>query len=296
MNAHPAVDHLAVDWSTIRRTAFVVEQELRYHYPGPVHDLHQCLMVIPADEHGGQRLLRQQVQVSVAGGDVRWETDRFGNKRLRLHLARVDGEVEFRIFLEIERHVQQAAAACDMRQRRLYLEPTPLTAPEAPLRAVAEDLRATGLRGLDLAGAIMAWVHTALRYEQDVTGIHTTAAQALALGRGVCQDYAQIMLVLCRLCQLPARYVSGHLLGEGATHAWVEVLVPDSSTRGGGVAVAFDPTHNRRTGPTYITVAVGRDYRDVAPTSGTFRAPYGGRLVARKYASIALLEPFGDVA
>ena len=80
----------------------------------------------------------------------------------------------------------------------------------------------------------------------------------------MCQDYAHCMLALCRLCGLPARYVSGHLLGEGGTHAWVEVLRaapdgPEDALR----PVAFDPTHDRRAGLKYLTVAVGRDYDDV---------------------------------
>ena len=65
-----------------------------------------------------------------------------------------------------------------------------------------------------------------MAYTHGVTGVRTTAAEAFALRRGVCQDYAHIMLALCRLCDLPARYVSGHLLGEGGTHAWVDVLLP----------------------------------------------------------------------
>ena len=61
-----------------------------------------------------------------------------------------------------------------------------------------------------------------------MTSIATTAAEALAGGRGVCQDTAHVMIALCRAAGLPARYVSGHLLGEGGTHAWVEVIVADA--------------------------------------------------------------------
>ena len=102
-------------------------------------------------------------------------------------------------------------------------------------------LKASGDQGLALAQRISDWVYQTIRYVHGVTDIHTTAAEALALGRGVCQDYAHIMLVLCRLCGLPARYVSGHLLGEGGTHAWIEVLIPatdraDTATAGLGFA------------------------------------------------------------
>ena len=121
-----------------------------------------------------------------------------------------------------------------------------------------------------------------MEYHHDVTTVRTTADEALAVGAGVCQDYAHVMLALCRLCGLPARYVSGHMVGEGGSHAWVEVLLPPA---GGGSpleAVAFDPTNDRRAGASYLTVAVGRDYADVAPTHGSYCGPAGGRLTTTK--------------
>ena len=98
------------------------------------------------------------------------------------------------------------------------------------------------------------------------------------------------MLALCRLCDLPARYVSGHLLGEGGTHAWVEVLVPHAQDPESLRAVAFDPTHDSRPGLRYVTVAVGRDYGDVPPTSGTFEGPFGGELTTHKRAAVTRVE------
>jgi transglutaminase-like putative cysteine protease len=99
------------------------------------------------------------------------------------------------------------------------------------------------------------------------------------------------MLALCRLCELPARYVSGHLLGEGGTHAWVEVLF--SGTAGDptqAVAIAFDPTHGREVGLSYVTVAVGRDYRDVAPTSGSYQASFKGRLSSQRRVGLTSVQ------
>ncbi|HYN17041.1 MAG TPA: transglutaminase family protein [Actinomycetes bacterium] len=89
---------------------------------------------------------------------------------------------------------------------------------------------------------------------------------------------------------MPTRYVSGHRLGEGGTHAWVEVLVPDRSRPGLLAAVGLDPTNARRTGHGYLTVAVGRDYADVSPTSGTFEADHGGRLSSSKRVGITAVE------
>src|SRR5205823_3237131 len=130
-----------------------------------------------------------------------------------------------------------------------------------------------------LAQRIMAWTAERLAYRKGVSGVRTTAHDTLERGAGVCQDFAHVMVAICRLMGLPARYVSGHLLGEGAMHAWVQVLLPVVGHRAGALLWhAYDPTHNRMPGLTYITVAVGRDYADVSPTRGTYRAPYHGRL------------------
>ena len=98
------------------------------------------------------------------------------------------------------------------------------------------------------------------------------------------------MLALARICGLSARYVSGHLLGEGGSHAWVEILVPHPQHPESVSAVPFDPTHVRRAGLRYVTVAVGRDYADVAPTSGTYDGEYEGLLTTSKRAAVTSVE------
>ncbi|MDT5028867.1 MAG: hypothetical protein QOE61_5293, partial [Micromonosporaceae bacterium] len=123
-----------------------------------------------------------------------------------------------------------------------------------------------------------------------VTSVTTTAAQALAAGRGVCQDAAHIMIALCHLVGLPVRYVSGHLLGQGGTHAWVEVIVPDGHR---AIAVAYDPSRGRQTHRGYISVAVGRDYDDVAPTSGTYVGAPGGQLTSHRSVGVVGFSPAG---
>lgn len=169
---------------------------------------------------------------------------------------------------------------------------TPKTTPQAAAQAEWTILvYLDGDNNLEpeaLADAINTWVWQAMRYVGGVTTVATSAADALLLGRGLCQDYSHVMLAICRAAGLPARYVSGHLLGEGGSHAWVEVLLP--SAQGGFVAVPFDPTNHRRANLSYITIAVGRDYRDVSPTSGTYIAPYQGRLTASKRAGVTCVE------
>jgi len=90
------------------------------------------------------------------------------------------------------------------------------------------------------------------------------------------------MLAICHSAELPARYVSGHLVGQGGTHAWVEVVLPVDDGSGDAIAWTFDPTHASRGGLEYVTIAVGADYSDVAPTSGTYVSGSAGQLITHK--------------
>lgn len=112
--------------------------------------------------------------------------------------------------------------------------------------------------------SMMHVLFEAFSYEPGVTSVSTTAAEAFALGKGVCQDYAQILITLCRLAGVNARYVSGFMTGEGATHAWVEIFE-------NGYWYGFDPTHDRTVTDCYIKVAHGRDSSDCPMERGMFR-------------------------
>jgi len=115
--------------------------------------------------------------------------------------------------------------------------------------------------------ATMRAVHGQFSYQANSTNVHTHMREVLRLKRGVCQDFAHVMLGMCRSLKIPALYVSGYLASEtaGATHAWVEVNIPELGWR------ALDPTHNRQPDETYVKIAVGRDYADVPPVTGTYK-------------------------
>ena len=117
------------------------------------------------------------------------------------------------------------------------------------------------------ARTIMGLIHGQFQYVPNATGVHTHMRDVLREKRGVCQDFAHVMLGLCRVLKIPALYVSGYLATEtaSATHAWVEVLIPGVGWRG------LDPTHNRQTDETYVKIAVGRDYADVPPMTGNYK-------------------------
>lgn len=103
--------------------------------------------------------------------------------------------------------------------------------------------------------ALMHALHRDFAYEKNVTDVKTGAEEAWALGHGVCQDYAHIMIALCHLAGIPARYVTGMLIGEGASHAWVEVL-------DGGKWYGLDPTNDVAVTDSHIRIGIGRDASD----------------------------------
>jgi transglutaminase-like putative cysteine protease len=115
--------------------------------------------------------------------------------------------------------------------------------------------------------ALMQFVHGFLKYEANSTHVHTHMSEVLRDRRGVCQDFAHLLIGLCRAMKIPARYVSGYLATEAAsaTHAWVEVFIPGHGWRG------LDPTHNCQIGEAYVKIGNGRDYGDVPPISGHYR-------------------------
>jgi len=125
-------------------------------------------------------------------------------------------------------------------------------------------------QGLDdawlAALALMNFVFGYLKYEPYSTHVHTPMAEVMKDRRGVCQDFAHLLIGLCRALKIPARYISGYLATEkaNATHAWVEVFIPGQGWRG------LDPTHNRQIGETYVKIGHGRDYADVPPVSGNY--------------------------
>jgi transglutaminase-like putative cysteine protease len=151
------------------------------------------------------------------------------------------------------------------------LSPTSYVPRDRKLATVARQLS----RGEEPAKAVVRaaeWVHKEMDYIAGTTSVHTSALQAFAERRGVCQDYAHLTLVLLRSMGIPSRYVSGYLhpkpgaeIGEtvaGQSHAWVEAWT--------GQWWGYDPTNNLAVNEQHVSVGVGRDYADVPPLKGVF--------------------------
>lgn len=148
----------------------------------------------------------------------------------------------------------------------MYRYPTPLTAADAAVTQFLWEVHPREEASpVERACILMQALFERFRYVSGSTGIYTTAGQALSQGMGVCQDYAHILIALCRQAGVPARYVAGMMIGEGATHAWMEV-------HDGERWVGLDPTHNRFVDDGYIDLSHGRDYRDCILDRGVFSA------------------------
>jgi transglutaminase-like putative cysteine protease len=289
----PGVEPGEVDWSRVRTTAYVIHQRITYAYEGPVRRLCQRLVVQPRDRHGDQRRVSRRVRVVDARPRrIRAAADDFGNHVVDIEVPYVAEQVTFISWSVVERradHGPHLAAAAGLRDRRL-LEHTPLTAPDDRLWRLIAELRSGDLPAAELAAVACRRVFELMGYSHDATTVRTTAAEAFAQRAGVCQDFAHVLLAITRGLDLPSRYVSGQMLGCGGSHAWVEVLVPDGEH---ARVLALDPTHGRTVGMTYLTIAVGRDYADVAPLSGTYVAPHTGVLSMTKRVSVMRMDADG---
>jgi transglutaminase-like putative cysteine protease len=162
----------------------------------------------------------------------------------------------------------------DAESPALFLSPTRVTPIEPAITEYARASFAPGRAVLEAADELMRRLRSEFAYDPEATDVRTPAASAFEQRRGVCQDFAHVMICGLRGLGLPARYVSGYirtipapgqprLEGADATHAWISLWCGEE--RGW---IGLDPTNNTFTGADHVTVAHGRDYQDVAPIEG----------------------------
>lgn len=146
----------------------------------------------------------------------------------------------------------------------LFKVQTELTQPGARIKKYHKSLGLDKIPGVyEKALHIMHSLHEKFSYASGLTEAHESAEDAFSIGKGVCQDYAHLMLSLLRAEGIPARYAVGMMIGEGSSHAWVEVLC-------NGYWYGFDPTNNKLVDDDYIRVSCGRDSSDCAIIRGVF--------------------------
>lgn len=272
---------------------YSIRHVTRYRYDAPVRESVMQLHMQPKSD-GVQRLQSFQVSSSPRAG-LQAYTDHFGNAVYHFDVPGVHQELTIEAEAEVE--VQATAAppdwvdgavwnqllspavqneSFDWLHQRGVSRATPSLQTFLDERGISKsDDPMTSLRRLNRA------LFEAFAYVPEATDVDSPIDVALKQRKGVCQDFAHIMLAVARSWGIPARYVSGYLFTKrdagdrsavDATHAWVEAFVPPCGW------VGFDPTNNTLTGERHIRVAIGRDYDDVPPVRGVFKGPANSEL------------------
>lgn len=223
----------------------------------------QCHYTIKCLPQSTDRQHIENIMVEIAHAKA-WSEgrDSFGNQTIYGSLNQEHDDFSFRITGKAVTGLADYEVHTKDYELGKYKYPTALTMPGDGLRSYYEKL-AADLKGADYERAVqmMYALYQDFTYEKNATNFATTAEEAWELGKGVCQDYSHILIVLCRLAGIPARYVSGMLIGEGYSHAWVEVLSE-------GRWYALDPTNNVLVADSHIKIGVGRDASDCMINKG----------------------------
>jgi transglutaminase-like putative cysteine protease len=264
-----------------------------YRYDSQASSAALALRLLPRDDVG-QRVLETRVSVSPQPAEQNQDTDFFGNNLtfVRIDRPHTDLRVEAVSRVKVERNapmapaltpswetIRAATASASSLSRTCpahFLYPSRLVTLHAPAMDYASKSFARARPVLEAAIDLMGRVKRDFVYDQDATAVSTTVPEAFERRRGVCQDFAHVMISGMRGLGLPACYVSGYirttppegaprLEGADASHAWVGVWCgPEFGWLG------LDPTNDIVVGDDHIVLAFGRDYADVSPTSGVF--------------------------
>jgi transglutaminase-like putative cysteine protease/predicted glutamine amidotransferase len=281
---------------------FEVVHRTVYAYEKPVERSTHLLRLTPVDDHL-QTVRSHQLTVSVPA-QSRDYVDVFGNRVRRLAIQAPFSEmvIEARSLVEVRDvdpigdeplRVRSTFPLVWMPWQRQVLDPylLPFELPETQLAELAEYAMSFVRRNdhdlLDTLLDINHTIHREYAYQQGATTLQTTAFDVYVQRRGVCQDFTNLMICLARLLGVPARYVCGYVytgpkstadvanqVQSEASHAWAQLFLPQTGW------VGFDPTNGILTQTDHVRVAVGRNYLDATPTSGTLFVGGGGETLS----------------
>ena len=252
-----------------------VEHTTLFQYDAPIYETATEVRLHPASVTGGQQCVNFNLQLQPEASFFDY-TDFYGNKVHHFNILQSHRDVEI-----VATSVVETASPANKEspgENEIYLMDfsgqSRYVHFDPALAKFADEFREYN-NALEQATAVCRHINTIFEYEPGVTDVHSTSAVVMALGRGVCQDFAHVMIAVCRNLGIPARYISGYLYGGGSTpdgqdeasHAWCEVFCgPQYGWRG------FDPTHNTLfVDERYIKIGSGRDYADVPPVRGTWK-------------------------
>jgi transglutaminase-like putative cysteine protease len=269
---------------------FRIRHATRFAYEAPAYESHNEIRLQPCDD-AGQRLLAFEMRVTPLASVFEFR-DYFGNRAHSLSIYPPHDRLEIVTTAMVERGPDFGGGPMAVTFDRF------LAGDEARTRQNCEFVTASRYvpfserlrkffwmarprRTEDVAEYVMrviCFIRDQFGYDTGTTHVHSNLDEILNAGGGVCQDFAHLALGVLRLAGVPARYVSGYMgpppgtagaLGEQASHAWIEALLPGVGWTG------FDPTHRCRTDVRHIRVAIGRDYADASPIRGVYRSDAG---------------------
>ncbi len=236
---------------------------LTLDFDGPANSHHFLLRCFPQDNHR-QRIKSFKCSISTSP-TLTYCTDWAGNRIATGFIKDEHPSFSIRIEGIAETNQDIFEDYDDGSSSIFYAYPTPLTFHGESIDKLYKSMELAETDDpYKKALTIMRTVSAHMTYERGVTDASTTAEKACEMRKGVCQDYAHIMLALCHLEKLPAKYTVGLMAGEGKSHAWVEVLCR-------GIWYGFDPTNNMLVTDGYIKLSQGRDYTDCQINRGAFQ-------------------------
>jgi transglutaminase-like putative cysteine protease len=250
-----------------------IQHSTTYRYEPAATGVIQILRLTPGS-HDGQYVAEWQIDVST-DSRLDMHEDAFGNvTHVMTHGAIEDLTITVGGLIETHDTGGVLRGTDERFPPTLFLRPTALTAVNPVMEGFARGLRAESEEdALGFLHTLMTQVNEHMIFDEDPTNSGTSAVEAFALKRGVCQDYAHIFIACARSGGVPARFVSGHFLRSDGTinqatgHAWAEAYVPNLGW------VGFDPANCICTTEAHARVAIGLDYLGAAPVRGT---RYGG--------------------
>jgi transglutaminase-like putative cysteine protease len=247
-----------------------ITHETVYRYAQPAHAVIQTLRLTPRN-HDGQYVESWRIDVS-ENCQLDQHEDAFGNIT---HVFSAEGPLsELRVLVEGQVDTQDTSGVVRGTIERfpssLFLRETELTRLDPAIAELAKRAQEpAGGDPLKVAHGLLARLHREMTYDTDPTHVATTAAEAFALKRGVCQDLTHIFIAAARSLAIPARYIGGHfhrsdgVTAQEAGHAWAELFVADLGW------VAFDAANGICATDAHVRVAVGLDYLGAAPVRGS---------------------------
>lgn len=245
------------------------EYRMKISYSEPVDKCYFTIKPIPADDFR-QRSIAYDITM-LPQAPYSEGKDSFGNSQIIGCVDCPHSVFEFIIKGLVETNPVSITGGINSSTVGMYKYPHGKCIPGESIRQFVKELEGE-VSGCSLEKEkclkIMAALYQKMTYERGNTEVETTAEEAFLGGKGVCQDFAHIMITVLRLFGIPARYVCGLIVGEGASHAWVEAVCE-------GNYIAFDPTHNREVTEEYIKLGTGRDAIDCAINRGVMWG--GGR-------------------